>query len=270
MHAANVSRALELRAIGGICTATVAALLWLASSAAAQPAPPSGDPAFGSGWNVLTLHASAFTPMNPAFDKWKASAEGYVDNLTTFGGYWATVALPTGAGIGSIGVFARDDNAGADIRVQLVRFTGVGSYCQPGSSFCLVGAAPASDVVVQMQTENAPGYVYVQSPTRSPLYTVDNDAAYKSDGGMYVVTINFESDTGLAWKGVDIRWKRQISPAPATASFSDVPFNAQFFAEIEALKASGITAGCTATQFCPDTTVTRRQMAAFLARALGL
>jgi hypothetical protein len=36
------------------------------------------------------------------------------------------------------------------------------------------------------------------------------------------------------------------------------------------MKESGITAGCTANEFCPDLAVTRRQMAAFLARALGL
>ena len=44
----------------------------------------------------------------------------------------------------------------------------------------------------------------------------------------------------------------------------------EFFREIEALAESGITLGCTATTFCPDATLTRRQMAAFLARALGL
>ena len=37
-----------------------------------------------------------------------------------------------------------------------------------------------------------------------------------------------------------------------------------------ALAASGITRGCTATTFCPDATITREQMAAFLDRALHL
>ena len=55
-----------------------------------------------------------------------------------------------------------------------------------------------------------------------------------------------------------------------TARFTDVPTNAQFFREVEALAESGITLGCTATTFCPDAPLTRRQMAAFLARALGL
>ena len=40
-------------------------------------------------------------------------------------------------------------------------------------------------------------------------------------------------------------------------------------ARINALAASGITAGCTETTYCPKSTVTREQMAAFLHRALG-
>ena len=59
-------------------------------------------------------------------------------------------------------------------------------------------------------------------------------------------------------------------PLPGSARFTDVPTNAQFFREVEALAESGITLGCTATTFCPDAPLTRRQMAAFLARALGL
>jgi len=46
-----------------------------------------------------------------------------------------------------------------------------------------------------------------------------------------------------------------------------------FYQYIEALAASGITAGCTAPpnpQYCPDAPLTRGQMAVFLARAFGL
>lgn len=67
-----------------------------------------------------------------------------------------------------------------------------------------------------------------------------------------------------------LQWQRVIPAAPASASFTDVPTGHPFFQVIEALAASGVTAGCTATQFCPDSAVTRSQMAAFLARALGL
>ena len=41
-------------------------------------------------------------------------------------------------------------------------------------------------------------------------------------------------------------------------------------ADINRLAASGITSGCSSTQFCPGATVTREQMASFLVRALGL
>jgi hypothetical protein len=40
--------------------------------------------------------------------------------------------------------------------------------------------------------------------------------------------------------------------------------------DINRIAAAGITAGCTATRFCPRASVTREQMASFLARAFGL
>jgi hypothetical protein len=63
-----------------------------------------------------------------------------------------------------------------------------------------------------------------------------------------------------------------VSPAPATATFNDVPTTDRAFRFIEALSKSGITSGCQASPplYCPDNTVTRREMAVFLAVALGL
>ena len=58
--------------------------------------------------------------------------------------------------------------------------------------------------------------------------------------------------------------------APATATLADVPVGAFAFQQIEALAASGITAGCGSGNFCPNTPVTRAQMAVFLANGLGL
>jgi hypothetical protein len=63
-----------------------------------------------------------------------------------------------------------------------------------------------------------------------------------------------------------------VSPAPGTATFNDVPTTHPFFQFIEALHASGITGGCSAAPplYCPDNSVSRGQMAVFLAKALGL
>ncbi len=69
---------------------------------------------------------------------------------------------------------------------------------------------------------------------------------------------------------VRLTWKRQLPDAPATPTFDDVPASDPGYAYIEALAASGITSGCGANLFCPEAKLTRRQMAVFLAKALGL
>jgi hypothetical protein len=69
---------------------------------------------------------------------------------------------------------------------------------------------------------------------------------------------------------VVIRYRLQVSPAPAVATFSDVPTDHPFFRFVEALAASGITAGCGGGQYCVDAPVTRGEVAVFLSAALGL
>jgi hypothetical protein len=49
-----------------------------------------------------------------------------------------------------------------------------------------------------------------------------------------------------------------------------VPTSDGAFQYVEALAASGITSGCGNGNYCPDAPLTRRQMAVFLAKALGL
>jgi hypothetical protein len=43
---------------------------------------------------------------------------------------------------------------------------------------------------------------------------------------------------------VRVYYQLQVSPAPAVATFNDVPTGHPFFRFVEALAASGITAGC--------------------------
>jgi hypothetical protein len=61
-----------------------------------------------------------------------------------------------------------------------------------------------------------------------------------------------------------------VSPAPAAATFSDVPNSHPFFQFVEALVAAGITAGCGGGQYCVNNPITRGEMAVFLGKALGL
>lgn len=62
------------------------------------------------------------------------------------------------------------------------------------------------------------------------------------------------------------------APPPATGIFADVPTTYWAAAWIEELYNEGITMGCSETPllYCPDDTVTRAQMAAFLVRTFGL
>ena len=86
-----------------------------------------------------------------------------------------------------------------------------------------------------------------------------------------LLDVRTESPNGqTTLTGVLVGYYRQISPAPVSATFGDVPTNYIYFRAIEALAASGITGGCGAGNFCPTGNVTRGEMAAFLARALGL
>jgi len=55
--------------------------------------------------------------------------------------------------------------------------------------------------------------------------------------------------------------------APTTAFYTDVPTDNVFFKFVQKLRELGITAGCSATAFCPNEPVTREQMGVFVTRA---
>jgi S-layer homology domain len=91
-------------------------------------------------------------------------------------------------------------------------------------------------------------------------------------GHFLVLVAEFQAEDNpfLTITGAAVGYRLQVSPPPAQATFNDVPTTHPFFRFIEALAASGITAGCGGGNFCPDQPLTRGQMAVFLAKALGL
>jgi hypothetical protein len=98
--------------------------------------------------------------------------------------------------------------------------------------------------------------------------TVDNDPSGYTYSFLAIAGKSGAAVTGI-YK-VYIYYKLQVSPAPAVATFSDVPTSHWAYQYIEALAASGITGGCGAGAYCPGNTVTRAEMAVFFAKALGL
>lgn len=236
------------------------------TTSTAQPDAVGAD--LGTGWNILQIPASAFIPRESTM-QWGYLAPGYVYWSSGSGGlgFWAPVQLPSGAAVSWLDLYAYDTSAGS-ITAILRRFHGWGGIPQCVVA-CPPDTSPGFSDVAAVTSIGASGAQYVYAEV-SPAHTISNNVVY-GGGAQYTILVTpTDAGNSLAFKGADLWWKRQIAPAPATARFTDVPLGAAFFAEVEALAASGITAGCTGTQFCPEAPLTRRQMAAFLARALGL
>ena len=130
--------------------------------------------------------------------------------------------------------------------------------------------------VVSMAASESDGGYGSFCSTPIPPYTVRGRTDIDGDGTpdavayyAYALVLN-ATQNPPGFGGVRITWKRQVSPPPATPTFADVPASDGAFPFIEALVSSGITAGCGGGNYCPDANLTRRQMAVFLAKALGL
>ena len=106
---------------------------------------------------------------------------------------------------------------------------------------------------------------YTSADVSSAGLQVDN---YRNQLTVLIQTTSGTNTNRFA--GVILGYKLQVSPAPPFADFGDVPTDHPYFQFIEALSASGITAGCGNGDYCPDRQITRGEMAVFLAKALGL
>jgi hypothetical protein len=59
-------------------------------------------------------------------------------------------------------------------------------------------------------------------------------------------------------------------PACSTPTFNDVPCSSSFAPWVDELARRGVTGGCGGGAYCPAGSVTRGQMAVFLATTFGL
>jgi hypothetical protein len=206
--------------------------------------------------SILNIPAAAFVPRSSIVE-WAVGFPGYLYSTNAFQTiFWAPVNLPTGAHVTDMILYYDDTAVSDDITATLRTYSGFTD-----------GNVAATDIA----SVSSSGSGGKNIASTSVDHTVRNDNIF--DNGMYVIDI-FTGTFGssLKFKGVDLRWNRQVSAAPLNPTFDDVPTDDFGFAYIEALSASGITSGCNAAppQFCPDRQITRREMAIFLAKALGL
>jgi hypothetical protein len=165
------------------------------------------------------------------------------------------VEMPSGSSFKSVRWWGFDNHA-EDLELFAIR------TCLPA-----FGAGPPILTVLETGTSSGtPGHAS-GSMIIPGVETVDNEAC------SYFIRMqwNASSDELRLYK-VRAQWERQVSPAPGVATFNDVPTDHPFFQFVEALSASGITAGCSVAPplYCPDAPLTRGQMAVFLAKGFGL
>jgi hypothetical protein len=164
----------------------------------------------------------------------------------------APLNLPGGALIDFFEMLSCDTSSGVDDEVN----AGILACDSSGSNCQVLG----NEVV---RTTDAPGCVVLASKVLGQA--VDNVANL-----YWVRACTGSGNSTTTFRGVRVWYRLQVSPAPAVATFGDVPTNYIYFRAVEALAKSGVTSGCGGGNFCPDQAVTRGEMAKFLANALGL
>ncbi len=201
--------------------------------------------------SVLRIPASAFLPnYQDGTVQW--SYEGMARWMSAGDSdFVAPVQLPAGAKILGLELDGVDTNVTRDLSALFI----VGSAADGGG---LNYGGPSTSGSSGQQT----------------LYhdLTNYDLRVDNLGHIYEIDVSFDvSDSNdLLLASVAVYYQLQVSPAPATPTFGDVPTNHPFFQYVEALAAAGITGGCGGGNFCPNNSVTRGQMAVFLAKALGL
>ncbi len=212
---------------------------------AAGPTTPSWGTQGNSHYSVT---AWDMQPINSSVT-WDNTGNGYRYRTGPSGGFMGAAHLPQGALIDEIGLEACDDSVEGEVAFSLFRMDYAGAT--------LLATASTG-------TTETPGCTFVISSLPVPE-TVDQ-ASYR----YIVVGGNNTADGQTTFGVVHVQYSLQVSPAPSSPTFNDVPLTDPGFQFIQALVFSGITAGCGNGNYCPDAPLTRRQMAVFLSKALGL
>lgn len=212
---------------------------------------PAAPSSFGPNTAVYSIPVDAFSPVDSA-TTWNFDISSFARYRTggVSGWFDAPVNLPSGARIDGVAIEVYDNDPAYEISSWL----GIHVGSTPGTNANFVNAA---------NTSGTPGWTYVTN--QSINVTVDNL------NNAYFIQVNLYTNAGLhKLRRVLVYYHLQVSPAPLTATFGDVPTGHPQFQFIEALVASGVTAGCGSGNYCPSNPLTRGQMAVFLSKLVGL
>lgn len=218
------------------------------------------EKSFGTdGFGMTTVGGTAFQPIGSATSGYGTA--GHADRYCTGGNPYFDApveALPHGARIHYLDQWWYDNSA-ENLETWLW------ATCTATN-----GADPSNSLLKNTESSGTPGSAF-----NVGVSVIGHDV--NTERCHYWIRVRLNNDGASCSEALDLRmrkarvyWKRQVEPAPASATFSDVGTGHPFFQHVEALADSGITAGCGGGNYCPDAPLTRGQMAVFLSKALGL
>jgi len=217
--------------------------------------------AYGTGSQITVIPAAAFRGETSADQYTSNQGVGLAPTTDTTTTFVAPVQIPSGAVIQKIEILVTDLDPNSDITASLADFAqGVATATSCGPAVFIGWSGSSSGLA-------GTGLLTLAGQLFSLRYR--NGCNFNDSYFQYYLRVQLQS-TSQSLSGAVVTWFRGVSPAPATATFDDVPTSDPFFRAIEALAASGITSGCGNNNFCPNQVVTRNQLAKFLANALGL
>ncbi len=222
-----------------------------------------GPNQFGSNWFTKMIPPTAFLP-NDDLTTYEVASNGYYHSRGSNSSFKAPLDMPPGTEVQQVCLFLLDSSSTYQISFSWTAYrmgdsTEGSGNTSIGSISSGVSATPGETVIC----------VVPASPVQIRAFA-DVDGDGDQEYNYHSLYLSVGGDINVRWGAAYVVWRRAMSPAPATATFpNDVPTSHPFFRYVEALYASGITAGC-GTGYCPDDPVTRGQMAVFLTKALGL
>jgi hypothetical protein len=219
--------------------AVVLSAFFLAAVAAAQP----------YNYTVTNIAAASFQPEASGQQYFFSGSGGRSIPANQQQFFWTALTLPPYAIVDYIGI--NNLNDGTPLVV------GAALYSRDDSGLLLFLDG----------TSNTPHTDWATDINTTPF----NEILIKPVETAYLLRLEFDASTNPQYIGaVQVWWRTTVSSPPAFPTFNDVPESDPGYQYIEALAISGITGGCGGGNFCPENAVTRRQMAIFLSKALGL
>ena len=232
----------------------LAVLLLCSTTFAAVSDAPAHPLTYGtSSETAYVVSAQELSPITSTMT-WGYFIGGRYTTTTSGAAFETTLRLPEGSLITRLVMDSCDNSTTGEVQVWINKCVSPFNACTivgqttSGILFSDGGACESVETVLPTpeQVDNVANVYYVHA---------QNDGSFTN-----ATRIN----------AVRIYYKLQVKPGPDTATFNDVPKSSSIFKFVEALYASGITAGCGNNNYCPDAPVTRGQMAVFLSVALGL